>query len=164
MTRKQRRFALIGTGLAVLALSAALVLSALKESIIFFNSPTDLVEKHIAPGTRIRLGGLVKPGSLVRGDNLLIRFEVTDGNREIPVVYQGIVPDLFREEQGVIAEGALDPQGTFRADTILAKHDEKYMPREVVDALKKQGQWKDPNEKKIDPASPTQAAMRECIS
>ena len=155
MTRKQRRFALIGTGLAVLALSAALVLSALKESIIFFNSPTDLVEKHIAPGTRIRLGGLVKPGSLVRGDNLLIRFEVTDGNREIPVVYQGIVPDLFREEQGVIAEGALDPQGTFRADTILAKHDEKYMPREVVDALKKQGQWKDPNEKKIDPASPT---------
>ncbi len=155
MTRKQRRFALIGTGLAVLALSAALVLSALKDSIIFFNSPTDLVEKHIAPGTRIRLGGLVKPGSLVRGDNLLIRFEVTDGNREIPVVYQGIVPDLFREEQGVIAEGALDPQGTFRADTILAKHDEKYMPREVVDALKKQGQWKDPNEKKIDPASPT---------
>jgi len=154
MTRKQRRFALIGTGLAVLALSAALVLSALKESIIFFNSPTDLVEKHIAPGTRIRLGGLVKPGSLVRGNNLLIRFEVTDGNREIPVVYQGILPDLFREEQGVIAEGALDPQGTFRADTILAKHDEKYMPREVVDALKKQGQWKDPYEKKIDSAGP----------
>jgi cytochrome c-type biogenesis protein CcmE len=155
MTRKRRRFALIGTGLAVLALSAALVLSALKESIIFFNSPTDLAEKRIAPGTRIRLGGLVKLGSLVRGDNLLIRFEVTDGNREISVVYQGIVPDLFREEQGVIAEGALDPQGTFRADTILAKHDEKYMPREVVDALKKQGQWKDPNEKKIDPVRPT---------
>ncbi len=143
MTRKQRRFALIGTGLAVLALAAALVLSALKESIVFFNSPTDLVEKHIAPGTRIRLGGLVKPGSLMRGDNLLIRFEVTDGNRETPVVYQGIVPDLFREGQGVIAEGALDPQGTFRADTILAKHDEKYMPREVADALKKQGHWKD---------------------
>lgn len=155
MTRKQRRFALIGTGLAVLALSAALVLSALKESIIFFNSPTDLAEKRIAPGTRIRLGGLVKLGSLVRGDNLLIRFEVTDGNREVPVVYQGILPDLFREEQGVIAEGALDPQGTFRADTILAKHDEKYMPREVVDALKKQGQWKDPSEKKIESASPT---------
>ena len=143
MSRKQRRFALIGTGLAVLALAAALVLSALKESIVFFNSPTDLVEKHIAPGTRFRLGGLVKPGSLMRGDNLLIRFEVTDGNRETPVVYQGIVPDLFREGQGVIAEGALDPQGTFRADTILAKHDEKYMPREVADALKKQGHWKD---------------------
>jgi cytochrome c-type biogenesis protein CcmE len=102
MTRKQRRFALIGTGLAVLALSAALVLSALKESIIFFNSPTDLVEKHIAPGTRIRLGGLVKAGSLVRGDNLLIRFEVTDGNREVPVVYKELCGSFSRA--GVIAE------------------------------------------------------------
>src|ERR1051326_8694352 len=122
MTRKQRRFALIGTGLGVLALSVALVLSALRESIVFFNSPTDVVEKHIAPGTRIRIGGLVKPGSLV-GDNLVHRFNVTDGNQEIPVVYEGLVPDLFREGQGVVAEGALQPNGTFKADSVLAKHD-----------------------------------------
>jgi cytochrome c-type biogenesis protein CcmE len=143
MTRKQRRLTLIGVGLAVLALAAALVLSALKESIVFFNSPTDLAEKQFVPGTRIRLGGLVKPGSLMRGDNLLVRFAVTDGKREIVVVYQGIVPDLFREGQGVIAEGALDPQGTFKADTILAKHDERYMPKDVADTLKAQGHWKD---------------------
>ena len=154
MTRKQRRLALIGTGLSVLGLAAALVLSALKESIVFFNSPTDVMEKHVAAGVRIRLGGLVKPGSLVRGDNLLIQFDVTDGNREIPVMYRGIVPDLFREGQGVITEGALDPEGTFRADTVLAKHDENYMPREVADALKKQGHWKDDYEKKTGAASP----------
>ena len=153
MTRKQRRLVLIGSSLGVLGLAAALVLSALNDSIVFFNSPTDVVEKNIAPGTRIRLGGLVKPGSLMRGDNLLIRFEVTDGNREIPVAYQGGVPDLFREGQGVVAEGALDSAGTFRADTILAKHDEKYMPREVADALKKQGHWKDDYGKKTGAAA-----------
>lgn len=154
MTRKQRRLALIGTSLGVLGLAVALVLSALNDSIVFFNSPTDVVEKNIAPGTRIRLGGLVKPGSLVRGDNLLIRFDVTDGNREIQVMYRGIVPDLFRDGQGVIAEGALGPEGMFRADTILAKHDENYMPREVADALKKQGHWKDDYEKKSGAAGP----------
>jgi len=141
MTRKQRRLTLIGASLGVLAIAAVLVLTALRDSIVFFNSPTDVVEKHLAPGTRIRLGGLVKPGSLIRGDNLLIKFEVTDGNSDIPVTYQGIVPDLFREGQGVVAEGRLEPGGGFKADTVLAKHDEKYMPREVVDALKKQGVW-----------------------
>lgn len=154
MTRKQRRLTLIGISLGVLGLAAALVLSALKESIVFFNSPTDVIEKRVAAGTRIRLGGLVKPGSLVRGDNLLIRFEVTDGNREIPVAYRGGVPDLFREGQGVVAEGTLDSEGTFRADTILAKHDEKYMPREVADALKKQGHWNEDYEKKTGAARP----------
>jgi cytochrome c-type biogenesis protein CcmE len=154
MTRKQRRLVLIGTSLGVLGVAAALVLSALNESIVFFNSPTDIVEKNVAPGTRIRLGGLVKPGSLVRGDNLLIRFDVTDGNREIQVMYRGIVPDLFREGQGVIAEGALSPEGTFRADTVLAKHDENYMPREVADALKKQGHWQDDYDKKSGAAGP----------
>ena len=119
------------------------MLTTLKDSIVFFNSPTDIVEKRIAPGTRIRLGGLVKEGSLVRGDNLAVRFEVTDGAKSIPVVHQGILPDLFREGQGVITEGALDQGGTFKADTILAKHDEKYMPKEVADALKKTGHWKD---------------------
>jgi cytochrome c-type biogenesis protein CcmE len=125
-----------------------LVLSALKDTIVFFNSPTDIVEKHVAPGTRIRIGGLVKPGTVERGDHLAVRFEVTDGNRAIAVRYQGILPDLFREGQGVIAEGALEPGGVFKADSVLAKHDEKYMPKEVADALKKQGHWKDDYEQK----------------
>jgi cytochrome c-type biogenesis protein CcmE len=142
MTRKQRRLALIGTGLSVLGLAAGLVLFALKDSIVFLNSPTDIVEKQIAPGSRIRLGGLVKPGTLVRGDNLLVKFEVTDGNTSVPVSYTGILPDLFREGQGVVTEGALDGTGRFKADNVLAKHDETYMPKEVADALKKQGHWK----------------------
>ena len=100
------------------------------------------------PGTRIRLGGLVAPGSVSRGDPLSVRFEVTDGNQAIPVTYQGILPDLFREGQGVVAEGTLDNSGVFKADNVLAKHDETYMPKEVADALKKQGHWKDEYEKK----------------
>jgi len=143
MTRRQRRLVLIGTGVGVLAIAATLVLAALKDSIVFFNSPTDLVDKHIGAGTRIRLGGLVKSGSLVRGDNLAVQFAVTDGNKEVAVAYRGVLPDLFREGQGVVAEGALDAAGLFRADTILAKHDETYMPKEVAEALKKQGHWKD---------------------
>ena len=143
MTRRQRRLILIGGSLGVLAVAAALVLSALKDSIVFFNSPTDIAEKHPAPGTRLRVGGLVKTGSLQRGDNLLVRFAVTDGNHDIAVRYQGIVPDLFREGQGVIAEGTVEPGGTFKADSVLAKHDERYMPREVVDALKKSGRWQE---------------------
>ena len=143
MTRKQRRLTLIGAGVGVLALAAALVLSALRDSIVFFNSPTEIVEKQIAPGTRVRLGGLVKPGSLERGAELAVSFAVTDGNRDIRVAYRGLLPDLFREGQGVVAEGTVEPGGSFRADTILAKHDERYMPKEVADALKKQGHWKD---------------------
>jgi cytochrome c-type biogenesis protein CcmE len=148
MTRKQRRLILIGGSLGVLALAAVLVLTALKDSIVFFNSPSDVVEKHIQPGSRIRLGGLVKPGSLKRGDQLAVRFEVTDGNNAMRVNYQGILPDLFREGQGVIAEGTLEPGGMLKADSVLAKHDEKYMPREVADALKKQGHWKEDYGKK----------------
>jgi cytochrome c-type biogenesis protein CcmE len=143
MTRKQRRLTLIGSSLGVLAIAVALMLGALRESIVFFNSPTDIAEKKSPPGTRVRLGGMVKMGSLERGDNLLVRFEVTDGNRDIPVSYRGIVPDLFREGQGVIAEGHIEPGGTFKADTVLAKHDENYMPREVVETLKKQGHWQE---------------------
>src|ERR1700689_5296350 len=143
MTRKQRRLTLIGSGLAVLAVAVALMLNAFRDSIVFFNSPSDVVEKHVEPGTRIRLGGLVKDGSLVRADNLNIRFEVTDGKTQIPVAYQGVLPDLFREGQGVVAEGALDGGGVFNADTILAKHDETYMPKEVADPLKRSGHWKD---------------------
>ena len=141
MTRKQRRLLLIGSSLGVLAVATGLMLGAMRDSIVFFNSPTDLTEKKMNVGAHVRLGGMVKPRSLTRGDDLQISFEVTDGNSEIPVSYRGIVPDLFREGQGVVAEGHIEPDGTFKADTILAKHDENYMPREVVEALKKQGHW-----------------------
>jgi cytochrome c-type biogenesis protein CcmE len=143
MTRKQRRLVVIGSALGVLAVAVGLMLSAFKDSIVFFNSPTDVVDKHIAPGSRIRLGGLVKTGSVVRGDNLEVRFEVTDGKTAIQVAYQGLLPDLFREGQGVVTEGVLDRSGTFKADSVLAKHDEVYMPKEVADALKRQGHWKE---------------------
>ena len=102
-----------------------------------------VAEKQIAAGKRFRLGGLVQPGSLVRGDNLAVTFQVADGSAALPVAFKGILPDLFREGQGVVAEGALDAAGVFKADTVLAKHDETYMPKEVADALKKQGHWKD---------------------
>ena len=143
MTRKQRRLVLIGGSVGVLALAVGLVLNALSGSIVFFNSPTDVAEKHIAAGTRIRIGGLVKDGSVQRGDNLQIRFEVTDGKNDVPVRFQGIVPDLFREGQGVVAEGKIESGGTLDADTVLAKHDERYMPKEVVDSLKKSGRWQE---------------------
>ena len=141
MTRKQRRLILIGASLGVLGIAVGLVLSAMSNSIVFFQSPTDVATEHLAPGTRIRIGGLVKPGSIERGADLRISFKVTDGKNDVPVHYQGIVPDLFREGQGVVAEGKLEPGGTFVADTVLAKHDERYMPKEVVDALKKSGRW-----------------------
>jgi cytochrome c-type biogenesis protein CcmE len=120
MTRKQRRFAMIAGGVGVLAVAVLLVLFAMKDSIVFFNSPTDVVEKHVAPGARIRLGGLVTPGSVTRGEALSVRFEVTDGNRAVPVTFQGILPDLFREGQGIVAEGALDGAGVFKAVNVLA--------------------------------------------
>ena len=148
MTRRQRRISLIAVSLGVLALAVGLVLSALKDSIVFFNSPSDVIQKQVAAGTRIRLGGLVSPGSLVRGDNMKVRFQLTDGSHAVTVAYQGLLPDLFREGQGVVTEGALDTAGVFNADTVLAKHDETYMPKEVADSLKKQGHWKDDYDKK----------------
>jgi cytochrome c-type biogenesis protein CcmE len=143
MTRKQRRLTLIGCALVVLGFAAGLVLYSLRDSIVFFSTPSMAAEQHIAPGKRFRLGGLVQPGSLKRGDNLAVTFEVADSTAKLPVAYKGILPDLFREGQGVVAEGSLDNTGVFRADTVLAKHDETYMPKEVADALKKQGHWKD---------------------
>jgi cytochrome c-type biogenesis protein CcmE len=148
MTRKQRRLTLIGGSLAVLAVAAALVLNALRDSIVFFSTPSTVAEKHISTGQRFRLGGLVQPGSLQRGDNLAVSFAVADGSATLPVSYKGILPDLFREGQGVVAEGSLDANGVFKADTVLAKHDETYMPKDVADSLKKQGHWKDDYEKK----------------
>jgi cytochrome c-type biogenesis protein CcmE len=148
MTRKQQRLILIGSAVGVLAVAVGLMLNAFRDSIVFFNSPSDVLTKHVGPGTRIRLGGLVKTGSLVRADGLRVHFEVTDGKSEIPVKYDGVLPDLFREGQGVVAEGTIDPSGTFDADTILAKHDATYMPKEVVDALKRSGHWKDEYEER----------------
>src|ERR1044072_604442 len=118
MTRKQRRMTIIGGFVAVLALAAALVLNALRDSIVFFSTPTMVAEKHVEPGKRFRLGGLVQPGSLQSGDNLAVTFEVADGGAKLPVAYKGILPDLFREGQGVVAEGALDANGVFKADTV----------------------------------------------
>ena len=143
MTRKRRRLILIGSALGVLAVAVALVLSALKDSIVFFNSPTDVVEKHVSPGTRIRLGGLVVTGSVDKSADGAVRFKVTDGKTELAVAYQGLLPDLFREGQGVVAEGVLTPGQTLAADTVLAKHDERYMPPEVVKALKESGRWEE---------------------
>jgi len=143
MTRRQRRLTIIGGSLAVLAVAAALVLNAMRDSIVFFSTPSMVAEKHIQPGRRFRLGGLVQPGSLMRGENLSVTFQVSDSSASLPVSYKGILPDLFREGQGVVAEGAIDASGVFRADTVLAKHDENYMPKDVADALKKQGHWKD---------------------
>ncbi len=160
MTRKQRRLTMIGGALVVLAIAVALVLNALRDSIVFFSTPQMVAEKHVPPGRRFRLGGVVEPGSLHRGDNLAVTFKVADGSNALEVAYKGILPDLFREGQGVVAEGALDSAGVFRADTVLAKHDETYMPKDVADALKKQGHWKDDYEKAAKPAKPMQGASR----
>lgn len=141
MTRKQRRGVFIALGIGVLCAAVFLVMFALKDTIVFFHTPREVVEKHIAPGKRIRLGGLVEQGSVKRGSGLSVEFAITDTARSIPVRYTGILPDLFREGQGVVAEGRLDTAGVFTADTILAKHDENYMPPEVAEALKKEGVW-----------------------
>lgn len=141
MTRKQRRLTFIALGLCVLGVATALVLAALQDSIVFFNSPSDIIARPPSPGQRLRLGGLVKDGSLERLPGQVVNFTVSDGANEQRVVYIGLLPDLFREGQGVVTEGKLQPDGIFKAETVLAKHDENYMPREVADALKKQGYW-----------------------
>lgn len=141
MTRKGRRLVLIGCAGAVLAVAVALVLSALNDTIVFFSGPTQIVENPPEPGTKLRLGGLVEKGS-VRREGSEVHFAVGDGSNEVPVVYTGLLPDLFREGQGVVTEGQIGPGGVFRAASVLAKHDESYMPKEVADALKAQGTWK----------------------
>jgi cytochrome c-type biogenesis protein CcmE len=144
MTRKQRRLTFIAGALAALGCALGLVLFAMRDNIVFFYSPTELAAKELPAGTRVRIGGLVKEGTVRRGAGRQVSFEVTDrGARDVPVTYDGILPDLFREGQGVVAEGAIDARGVVRADNVLAKHDERYMPREVADALKKQGVWVD---------------------
>lgn len=141
MSRKQKRLAIILGALSVLGLAAALVLFALRQEIVFFRTPSDLVNAPIAQGTRLRLGGLVEKGSVVRGEGTKVSFAVTDTIETIKVSYEGILPDLFREGQGVVTEGAVDKDGSFVADSVLAKHDENYMPKEVADSLKEKGVW-----------------------
>lgn len=141
MTRRQRRGMLIGFGVGVLALAGLLVMFAVRDTIVFFHTPSDVAEKNIAAGQRIRLGGLVAMGSVKRGQGPDIEFVITDTIKTITVHYRGILPDLFREGQGVVAEGKLDGTGLFAADTVLAKHDENYMPPEVAKSLKDKGVW-----------------------
>lgn len=140
-TRKRRRLAFVAALLVGTAGAAALAITALQDNVLYFYGPSDVVAKHIAPGTPFRLGGLVEKHSIVKQDATTIAFAITDGSRSIPVEYTGELPALFREGQGVVAVGRLAPSGTFVADQILAKHDEKYMPPEVVDALKRSGHW-----------------------
>jgi cytochrome c-type biogenesis protein CcmE len=142
MTRKQRRGVLIGTCLLVLGVAVGLVLYAMRDSIVFFYSPSDVADRHVAPGQRFRLGGLVETGSVERDAGATVRFVVTDRAKTLPVTYTGVLPDLFREGQGVVAEGTLGPDGVFHADSVLAKHDEKYMPPEVAAKLKSEGVWR----------------------
>ena len=147
MTRKRRRLYAVLAGLMMLGIAVALALTALRDSVVFFYSPSDLAAKDVAPGQRIRIGGLVAEGSVAKSqDGLTTRFTVTDMKAQVPVRYSGILPDLFREGQGVVVEGRMEPGGSFQASEVLAKHDENYMPPEVADALKRAGRWKHADE------------------
>ena len=128
----------------MLGVAAALVLTAFEDNIVFFYSPTDITEKALRPGQTVRLGGLVQADSVKKAsDGVTTEFVITDTNKTISVRYAGLLPDLFREGQGVVTQGSLGPDGTFVASEVLAKHDENYMPKEVADALKKSGNWKE---------------------
>ncbi|MBH62520.1 MAG: cytochrome c maturation protein CcmE [Alphaproteobacteria bacterium] len=142
MTRRRRRLYFILSSMAMLGVATALMLNAFSESLVFFHSPSEIAEKGIPAERRFRLGGLVEENSVEKAnDGVTISFRVTDTAVSVPVRYRGLLPDLFREGQGVVADGALDGSGTFVATEILAKHDETYMPPEVAEALKKAGQW-----------------------
>jgi cytochrome c-type biogenesis protein CcmE len=142
MTHKRKRLWLLVVSLAVLGVAVALVLNALNDNLVFFYSPSQVAEKHVAPERRFRLGGLVEAGSVTKHGQE-VRFTVTDTHKTVQVVYRGLLPDLFREGQGVVAEGALGSDGVFVAREVLAKHDENYMPPEVAKAIKEAGQWRE---------------------
>ncbi|MBT5434629.1 MAG: cytochrome c maturation protein CcmE [Alphaproteobacteria bacterium] len=145
MTRKQRRMIFLGTGFVCFAFATVLVLFALEDKVTFFYAPSDLVAEPVPPDVRIRLGGLVVDGSVVKHeDGITTLFDLTDGGAVVPVSFTGVLPDLFREGQGIIAMGTLPaPDATFVADEVLAKHDENYMPSEIADALKETGHWQE---------------------
>jgi len=139
-SRKRRRMALFALVGLVLSAATALVLYALDDTIVFFRTPSEIAKMDVAPGQRFRLGGLVKQGSIVH-EGSTVRFVVTDNASDMTVTYSGLLPDLFREGQGVVTEGFVQPEGGFKADNVLAKHDENYMPKDVADRLKAQGLW-----------------------
>jgi len=141
MTRKQKRLSVIAGGLLFLGAATALTFYALGQRASYFYMPADLQTAKLEPGQRIRLGGLVETGTVKRGEGATVTFAVTDKTNSVPVTYTGILPDLFREEQGVITEGSFGADGVFKADSVLAKHDENYMPKEVADSLKAKGVW-----------------------
>lgn len=138
MTARQKRFALIGLGLVAIALAAALVLNAFRSNLVFFFTPTQVANGEVPQGRNFRIGGMVEKGSLVReGDGLTVHFVVTDTVKRVPVMFKGILPDLFKEGKGAVAQGRLESDGTFLAAEVLAKHDENYMPPEAAEALAK---------------------------
>jgi cytochrome c-type biogenesis protein CcmE len=143
MTRRQQRTAMIAAAIGLLGLAVGLVLVALRDTIVFFHTPSEVIEKRIPAGQRIRLGGLVEKGSIRKEPGGRVEFAVTDTIKAIKVAYKGALPDLFREGQGVVTEGRLAASGVFEADSVLAKHDETYMPPEVAKALKDKGVWKE---------------------
>ena len=144
MTPKQRRrVAFAAALLAAGGVLAAVVVFELKSNTEYFFSPSDVAAKHVGSGVAFRIGGLVEKASVHHGGGADVRFTVTDGARAVPIAFNGVLPALFREGQGVVATGALGPNGTFNATEVLAKHDEKYMPPEVVAALKRSGRWKE---------------------
>lgn len=143
MTRKRRRLYMVLGGMATLGVAAALVLTAFEDNIVFFHSPTDIATKNLPTDRTFRVGGVVVADSKrTDPDGVTIRFDLTDLSNTVTVSYLGVLPDLFREGQGAVVEGKLAADGVFKADEVLAKHDETYMPKEVADALKKSGQWK----------------------
>ena len=145
MTRKGRRLAIVSAAGFTLTIAVGLILFALRGSIVFFYGPTEMAEKAPPRGTHLRIGGVVKRGSLTYDGSSTVVFAVTDLKHDIKVSYTGLLPDLFREGQGVVAEGTVEGPGLFHADTVLAKHDERYMPKDVADKLKQRGAWR--NEK-----------------
>ena len=143
MTRKQKRLTVIGGALAFLGAATALTFVALGQKASYFFMPADLMAATLEPGQRVRLGGLVETGTVVRGQGTQVAFSITDTEKSVKVTFSGLLPDLFREGQGVITEGSLGPDGIFVADSVLAKHDETYMPKEVSDSLKEKGGWQE---------------------
>ena len=141
--KKKRRLAFAAALIVAGAGAAVLIVSALKDNVLYFRSPTDVADKVVREGVAFRLGGLVEKGSLHHRAGAQVSFTVTDGKSAVPVSYNGVLPALFREGQGVVALGSVGNGGTFEATEVLAKHDEKYMPPEVVESLKRSGRWKE---------------------
>jgi cytochrome c-type biogenesis protein CcmE len=156
---KHRRLVFVAVGLGILGFAAFLVLGALEESVVFFHTPTEVAEQRVSLDRRVRVGGLVEEGSVQKGTGPQVRFRVTDLANDIPVTYSGILPDLFREGQGVVVEGRVT-NGVLAADQVLAKHDEKYMPPEVAESLKKSGQWQHMQESMREAGQLPQAARQ----